>query len=417
MRGLIAAAVAAAALLASCALGTNPGTQDPEAGLEAKALYYTFPLDGDGYPTDGVAGFGPVADDMPQLYKDGYVMAVNEELFNAGPEGGSGEAAMAGETYEVAGPDGTITLMVADMSLSTGGANQIDIHRPVWEEMYFGSAGAIPVALRWVPAPVSGNLKLYFTSGSNQWYFGITVYNHRIGVAKVEVMGSPGGATGGQWMELPRDFINRFEHLAAADIGLPITVRVTSKQGEQVLFGPIASIAEGNRHTALGQFTNLAPDTLPVTWPGPPAEIYIDALEDRQDVAWEAIGVILTPATPDPYSTTSPYSGSYTLAAGSFGGFGQLRLLYPVPFESSRFRGVELWVRSSAAASGFSVWVSDGTNDADPLALPALAPSWQKVTYLFAGRNVPVLIDRVVLGKTTSGSSPDIFLDYVRMLE
>ncbi|HJX40680.1 MAG TPA: hypothetical protein VJ345_04380 [Anaerolineales bacterium] len=391
MRGLAAAAVAAAALLASCALGTNPGNQVPDSSFEAKALYYTFPVDGDGYPTDGVAGFGPVADDMPQLYKDGYVMAVNEELFNAGPEGGSGNAAMAGETYEVAGPDGTITLMVVDLGLSTGGANQIDINRSAWEELYAGSAGALPAALRWVPAPVSGNLKLYFTSGSSQWYFGITVYNHRVGVAKVEVMGSPGGSTAGQWTELPRDILNRFEHLAAADIGLPITVRVTSKQGEQLLFGPIASIAEGARHTALGQFTNLAPDTLPVTWPGPPAAIYTNALEARQDVAWEAIGVILNPATPDPYSTTSPYAGSYTLAAGSFGGFGQLLLLYPIPFESSRFRGVELWVRSSAAASSFSVWVSDGTNDSDPLALPALSTSWQKATYLFAGRNVPVL--------------------------
>jgi len=383
---------AAAAVETSCTFDPGPdGSGQPaDAGFESLALRYTFPIDASGYPTGGAARFGPVADDMPQLFKDGYVMAVNEELYDAGPVGGGGTATMAGETCEVAGPEGTITLMVAEIGPSSGDQKTIEVNTPVWGQMETGGAGAIPVAMRWVPAPVTGSLKLYFTAGSSQYYFGITVYNHRVGVARVEVAGSAGGATAGQWVELPRIQTNRFEHLAA-----------------------------GDRHSALGQFTNPAADTLPVTWPGPPSEICTDGPEDRQDVAWTAIASNLTPVTPNPLSTAGPYDGAYELAAGSFGSFGILFLAYSVNFESACFRGMKLWVRSDSASptSCLALSVADGTTASSKMALPAVTSTWQKVTYLFAGNAVPVIIDRVRLPRTTTGSTPGMFLDEVRLLE
>ena len=83
------------------------------------------------YPVDtnnNAAGYGIVADDMPQLYRDGFITAVCPNVYHRGGI----NAAAAGECYELAGPFGKTTVMVADLSPDSP-SGTCDIGRPYFD--------------------------------------------------------------------------------------------------------------------------------------------------------------------------------------------------------------------------------------------------------------------------------------------
>jgi hypothetical protein len=116
-------------------------------------------------------------------------------------------------------------------------------------------------------------------------------------------------------------------------------------------------------------------------------------------VAWTVLGTAnLSPSTPVVLSPSVPHSGSFTLSAGSFGSYGLLHLAYPVYFESSRYRGVEMWIRSDSASpfDGLALSVV-GATASTPVAAPPVTSTWQLVSLPFAGNSVPARINTIRL--------------------
>lgn len=187
-------------------------------------------------PYNGTAGFGPVYDDMPQLFKDGFIGALDPVEYNRGGQ----NAAAAGECFELAGPFGRTTVIISDTTTApagtvTAGRSFFDLGPNAYEVLSGGpESGALTAGVRLVPAPVTGNVKFFVPVSSGPFYAEFRAYNHRAGVSKLEIRNN-GSST---WIELPRNITNSFVFTSgtggAAQLLYPLQVRVTSRFGEVV---------------------------------------------------------------------------------------------------------------------------------------------------------------------------------------
>ena len=147
------------------------------------------------------AGFGIVADDMPQLYQQGNVAAVCSSFFHRDGQ----NAAAAGECYELAGPLGKTTVMVVDQVVSsptrTCGIGQpyFELSETAYTNLFTLDTGFGSATFRLVPAPVNGNIKMVCINNTLGYFIELRIYNHRAGVSKLEFQDS-----GGNWVELGR---------------------------------------------------------------------------------------------------------------------------------------------------------------------------------------------------------------------
>ncbi len=327
-------------------------------------------------PNVGYSGFGVVADDMPQLYRDGFICAPCPAFYHRGSS-----AAAAGECYEFAGPFGTATVMVGDISLTPPpntcdtGKPFFDISESAFAALFKEPAGWATATYRLVPAPVEGNLKMVVVQSAAPFYVELRPYNHRAGVSKLEIQNA-GSAT---WTELPRTDYNSFV-FSGGVLTFPVNVRVTSRFGEVVQFPPIASMNMNQRFAATAQFTNFPSQSPTPVWIQSP--VYSDSLSNMLGSVWttSAYGG----AAVNPNYTGNAYEGTASLRISGLAGFSSVNFTYPHSFPRTTDGFLEFAIRSGNAAAVENLAIvfvgSDSggnTVNSAPVKFPALNATWQ----------------------------------------
>ncbi|HEX5219791.1 MAG TPA: hypothetical protein VFZ59_09510 [Verrucomicrobiae bacterium] len=291
------------------------------------------------------AGYGIVADDMPEIYRAGYIAAPCPAIYNRG----GANAAGAGECYELVGPQGKTTVMVAD-TVSDSPPGTCDVGRPYFDigiaaftNLFPATAGIGPVTFRLVPAPVVGNIKMLCVINSGGFYTELRPYNHRAGVSKLEVQ----AAASDPWIELPRTTYNSFVYSSSPPLATPFNCRITSRFGEIITFPSLTSLTNGSRFTANGQFTSFPDQGPSPIWIVPP--VYTEEFTNHLGAPWNAtssggVGV-------NPNYSGSAYQGSYSLRLTDLTAFSGVSFSLPTyQFPKPTDGFLEFAIRSEGSA-------------------------------------------------------------------
>lgn len=361
----------------------------------------------------GFAGFGLVVDDMPQLYRDGFLAAACPAFYH---RGGS-NAAAAGECYEFFGPVGTATVMVADMAAlwPTGtcdsGRSYFDIGISAFTPLFGVSGGTGIATYRLVPAPVTGNLKLVVVNYFNAFSFQFRVYNHRAGVAKLELRGT-GSST---WVDLPREQNNAFTYTGLAPV-YPVSIRATSRFGEVVEFPPIPSLATGQRFAATNQFAVFPALEPAPAWILPP--VYRDDFGGVPGWRWTVTpfgGVTVNPTNP-----AAAFQGSAGLSVSNWLAFSGMVFASPQRFAKPPDGLLEFAVRSATPSTvsnltlqiaGFDPAGMSATSST--LQLPAVSNAWRVLRVPLDSALTPFYIKDFRLLSGGGGAPGPVYLDSI----
>lgn len=163
---------------------------------------------------DGACLFGPSPEDM-------MIAALNA------PDWAS--AAACGAFAEVTGPKGTAIVRIVDRCPECK-SGDLDFSPQAFDRIADRGAGRVPITWRIVAGEVSGPVQYRYKEGSTRFWTAIQVRNHRVPVAKLEIL--PAGASA--WIEAARADYNYFIHPDPIAAG-SLQVRVTALTGATVL--------------------------------------------------------------------------------------------------------------------------------------------------------------------------------------
>jgi len=359
------------------------------------------------------AGYGLVADDMPQLFRDGYIAALCPAVYHRGGT----NAAAAGECYELVGPQGRTTVMVADLANESLpgtcdiGKPYFDIGTAAFTNLFAPPTGIGPATYRLVPAPAVGNVKMVCVVNSAGYYVELRPYNHRAGVSRVELQIT----NNGPWIELSRTEFNSFVYSPTSPLTLPFNARVTSRFGEVIDFPSTVVLTNGSRLTANGQF-NTFPDQGPAPiWIVPP--VYAEGFSNSLGAPWipaPSSELIINPA----YSG-SVYQGSYSLQLTNFVAFSLIDFVAPVAFPKHTDGFLEFAIRSEGAPVSQLALQITGTDNAGNAAasalvdLPTIDGIWRVLRIPLDPAAVPPQIKAFFLQNTSNKTASPVDLDSI----
>ena len=154
--------------------------------------------------------------------------ALNEAAFNG--------SAACGTCYEFSTSTGPITVMVTDVcpvagngQWCSGDVPNFDLDQPVFAALADTAVGILRVSPRLVDCPVEGSISVFMAPGSNNYWYGISVYGHRVGLANVEVL--PSGTS--TYQPAQRQPYNTWVYQPAGFVPA-VSLRLTSVLGEVV---------------------------------------------------------------------------------------------------------------------------------------------------------------------------------------
>jgi expansin (peptidoglycan-binding protein) len=192
-----------------------------EGEHSGQATYYDF-ADG-----SGACSFDPSPNDP-------MVAAMNAPDY-------AGSAA-CGSCARVSGPGGEITVRIVDLCPECPEGN-LDLSPGAFELIAPLEQGRVPITWRYVACDVSGPLDYRFKDGSNQWWTGVQVRNHRHAIARFEI------EKDGVFTAVPREDYNYFVAESGFGPG-PFTFRVTDVYGGVVIDAGIELGDAVTRHGA-----------------------------------------------------------------------------------------------------------------------------------------------------------------------
>lgn len=134
-------------------------------------------------------------------------------------------SAACGEYVSVTGPKGTVTVRITDLCPGCA-AGDVDLSAEAFAKIADPVAGRVPITWQVVAAQLSGPVQYRYKEGSTRWWNGIQVRNHRLPIAKLEIM--PSGSS--SWIEVQRTGYNYFVHASPIEPG-PLQVRITASTG------------------------------------------------------------------------------------------------------------------------------------------------------------------------------------------
>ncbi|WP_367870427.1 hypothetical protein [Luteolibacter sp. Populi] len=367
----------------------------------------------------GAAGFGPIYADMPQIFKDGFIGALSPTEYHRGGE----NAAAAGECYELAGPFGRVTVMITDLTDAPPGTVDVgrsffDLGETAYPPLSGGAVtGALTAGMRLVPAPVTGNVKLYVVPGSSIYYTELRPYNYRAGINKVEIQSN--GST--DWVNMPRSASNSFVFLASSiPLAFPVKVRVSSRFGEVVTFPAIPAMADNQKITGPAQFA-VFPELAPV----PEHRVrpmYRDALTKVPGDQWSAGGY--GGATVTEVDPAVAYAGTASLRLSGLGGYAGVTFSEYPGFLRPEFGVLKLAIRSAAPVAAdqtglivYGVNVPGGPQvNSAVIQLPPLKTAWQVFQVPLQASGAPATIFGASLFGRVPGALPNVWIDEVEVL-
>ncbi len=373
-------------------------------------------------PYEGAAGFGAVYDDMPQIFKDGFIGALDPVEYHR-----NGNAAAAGECYEMAGPFGRTTVIISDTTEAPAGTVEIgrsffDLGPNAFQVMSGGpSTGGLTAGVRLVPAPVTGNVKLYVpAAGSSIYYTELRPYNYRAGVKSVEIQNN-GSST---WVSLPRTVYNSFVYQAAGAVpplAFPVKVRVTSRFDEVVTFPSIAALADGQKISGPAQFTVFPESALAPVPERRLRPIYHDSLTNFPGEMWGAYPYGGAAVTEVDHGVPAYGGSAASLKIAGYGAFAGVNFQAYPDFPRPEYGVLKLAIRSASPIAAGQLGVSIfGANApasgtiayAAGVDLPAITTGWQLIQIpLEASKAPPVLWGFTLYSGTAA--LPEVWVDEV----
>lgn len=133
-----------------------------------------------------------------------------------------------GACVEITGPNGTATATVVDRCPECA-EGDIDMAEDLFAEVADKVDGRVDITWEYVPCDESENIKVKYKSGSSIWWTGIQFRDIEHGIVKMEYQ-----TDSGDWQEVDRELYNYF--IEDSGISTPMTLRVTSVLGEELIF-------------------------------------------------------------------------------------------------------------------------------------------------------------------------------------
>ena len=137
----------------------------------------------------GACGFDPSPEDL-------MVTAMNAVEYD--------NAAYCGAYLQVVGPQGTAIVRVVDLCPECG-AGHLDLSQEAFAQIAALHLGRVDITWQLISPELSEPIGYHFKDGSNQWWTGVQIRNHRNPVAKFEYLNESG-----QWVEVERTSYNYF---------------------------------------------------------------------------------------------------------------------------------------------------------------------------------------------------------------
>jgi expansin (peptidoglycan-binding protein) len=211
-RGAVAAV--AMTFAAGCGGGCGRGGSARDAVAEDAASCAATDLhtgEATYYAADGSGNcaFDPSPDDL-------MVAALNSTDYDG--------AAACGACVAVDGPAGSVTVRIVDRCPGCA-AGDIDLGREAFERIAKIAAGRVDVSWRYVGCDVDGPVRYRFKEGSNAFWTGLQVRNHRYAISTFEAR-----PAGGEWRTVARESYNYFVTPSGLGKG-PIDLRITDVHG------------------------------------------------------------------------------------------------------------------------------------------------------------------------------------------
>jgi len=353
---------------------------------------------------DGTCHYSNAQPNLPSWYANGFLAAPDDETYNGFPWtstaetiSGVGVGKSCGECFELTGDTGTITIMVADVcntgccancqgSLS-GDIPDFDLNGLVYSQMTASNTGGVPIAYRKVTCDMSSIPSAGVMFGlANEGTFSVNsfrlrVFGATVGITSVEVQGSVAGATAGNWVALNRIWEGGWTW-TLGDIGAPFSLRVTSILNDTLTLPSqitAAQIVANAKFMFNAQFTSPSAgyggsSSSPCIWPGPPPDIYIDALSGDNFVFWRDYGSYTT-SLPVYNSTTNCFSGN-CISVGPSVEFTAMQIGYSagVGAPSTYYTSFQFYVMSPATATFNVFWTGSVA------VLVTTTTSWQLIS-------------------------------------
>lgn len=207
-------------------VASSSGSTFAAAVKEGKATYYDY------------SGASAVACSF-DIGSDTDVTALPDDDF-------AGSAA-CGACVVVSGPKGKVTVRVVDRCPDCE-SGHIDLSAQAFAEIADPTLGHVPVTYQAVACEVTGPMSYRVKEGSSEYWTAIQVRNHRLPVAKVEVMKN------GAFTDMPRETYNYF--VLTSGVGKQpagVHLRITAFDG-QVVTDTIPEPQEGQTFTGASQF-------------------------------------------------------------------------------------------------------------------------------------------------------------------
>ena len=147
------------------------------------------------------------------------------------------DASACGACLEVAGPGGSVVVRVVDGCPGCD-PGDLDLSRSAFARIAEARAGRVPIVWRHVACPVDGPLRYRFKDGSNPFWTGVQLRNHRYAIARLEVRGQSG-----EYRAVPRAAYNYFVDRTGMGRG-PYAFRITDAR-QQVIEESSIALTEG----------------------------------------------------------------------------------------------------------------------------------------------------------------------------
>jgi expansin (peptidoglycan-binding protein) len=219
-----------------------------------RATYY--------HAATGACGI-PVPD--PQMM----VTAIAEYLWNG--------SAVCGRCARVTGPLGTVIVEITDLCPAgpnpewcAGDAAHLDLSEAAFAAVADPARGVVYIEWEVVECPVTDDVTLLNSDGSNPWWYAVFALNLRQGVTGVQVRDSSAGAT---WLPGSRQSWNAFVVQPGYEMILPYDVRMTGITGEVLTSDNVITNLNGGAPFDMGaQFT--------------PCSLFSDDFESGSLSAW-----------------------------------------------------------------------------------------------------------------------------------
>jgi expansin (peptidoglycan-binding protein) len=134
-------------------------------------------------------------------------------------------SAACGAYVTVTGPKGKVTVRITDECPECA-AGDIDLSAEAFALIADPVAGRVPITWQVVAAELSSPVQYRYKEGSTRYWTAIQVRNHRLPIAKLEIL--PSGSS--SWIEVQRTDYNYFVYPTAIESG-SLQVRITASTG------------------------------------------------------------------------------------------------------------------------------------------------------------------------------------------